>query len=147
MGTYDFDTGPICWAPDRGRMIMEPTTFAAIASTVKTALGLAKGVGEDEIRIPLREAILDLQGRVLELQAEIGELREENRALIEKAALSEMEFRDDGMYWDDDEGPFCPHCVPNGVRARVSTNPSNRYLICNVCGNQPVSDPARNRGY
>ncbi len=126
---------------------MEPTTLAAIASTFKTALGLAKGVGEDEIRIPLQQAILDLQGTVLELQTEIAQVRDENRALIEKTSLDDMEFRDDGMYWDSDEGPFCPKCIPTGTRGRVSRNPANGYLVCNVCGGSPVSDPGSNMSY
>ena len=68
---------------------------------------------------------------------------DENRSLKEAAALNDMELRDeDGMYWDHgDDGPYCPKCIPTGVRARVSRNKANGYWVCNVCGHSPVGAP------
>ena len=123
---------------------MEPISMAIVSGAITAAKGafeLAKRVEKDELRIELQDAILTLQGKLLEVQSEIGSLQDENRSLKEAVALNDMEFRDDGMYWDGDEGPYCPTCIPQGVAARVAKNPANGYWVCNVCGNSPVGAP------
>ena len=120
------------------------TVTGAIAA-VKAVTEIAKGVDKSEIRIELQGAILNLQEKILELQDEIGSLLDENRSLQEEVALNEMEFRDDGMYWDGDEGPYCPTCIPQGVAGRVSRNPANGYQVCNVCHRSPIADPGPRR--
>ena len=116
-------------------------TLAGAAKAAKAVLDLTKGVDKSDLRAELQGAILDLQERIIQLHSELGSLLDENRALKEELALSKMEFRDDGMYWDGDEGPYCPKCIPKGVRGRVSKNPANGFLVCNVCDHSPVSDP------
>ena len=58
---------------------------------------------------------IELQTQLLDLQEQALELVAENQSLKEELALSKMEFRDDGMYWDGDDGPYCPKCIPTGV--------------------------------
>ena len=120
---------------------MEPISMAAVGTALKAVVNLAKGVDKAEVRGELQGAINDLQLRIFELQSKMESLSDENRSLKEAVALNEMEFRDDGMLWDGDDGPYCPKCIPTGVRARVSRNPANGFWVCNVCGNSPVGAP------
>ena len=84
---------------------------------------------------------IELQTQLLDLQEQALELVAENQSLREELALSKMEFRDDGMYWDGDDSPYCPKCIPTGVRARVSPNKANGFWVCNVCRPSPVGAP------
>ena len=112
-----------------------------MGAAVKAVVDLAKGVDKSELRGELQGAINDLQATIFELQSKIGSLMDENRGLKEELALNKMELRDDGMLWDGDDGPYCPRCIPTGVRARVSQNKANGFWVCNVCGNSPVGAP------
>ena len=120
---------------------MEPISMAAVGAAVKAVVDLAKGVDKSELRGELQGAINDLQSTIFELQSKIGSLMDENRSLKEAAALNDMDLREDGMLWDGDDGPFCPKCIPEGVRARVSQNPVNGFWVCNVCQRSPVGAP------
>ena len=124
---------------------MDPISMATIsgaAKATKAVFNLAKGVNESDLRAELQGAVIDLQEKILELQVEMGSLLDQNRKLEEKLTLSQMEFRDDGMYWDGDEGPYCPTCIPQGVAARVAQNPAEGYWVCNVCHRSPIGAPS-----
>jgi regulator of replication initiation timing len=113
-------------------------TVGAALSSLKSLFAIAKTVSVGEIRTELQAQILDLQERLLALQEEIGSLKDDNRALEERLSLREMEYRD-GMYWDGDDGPFCPACVDgSSIRARVAKNSANGFLVCEVCKGSPV---------
>ena len=124
---------------------MDPiTTMATVSGVVKAAKGLldlTKGVDKSELRAELQGAIIELQEKILELQVEMGSFLDENRSLKEALSLRKMDFREDGMYWDGDEGPYCPECIPKGIAGRVSKNPADGFLVCNVCKHSPVSAP------
>ncbi len=117
---------------------MEPISMVAVGAAVKAVVDLAKGVDKSELRGELQGAINDLQARIFELQSEVGSLMDENRSLKEALALNDMEFRDDGMYWDGEDGPYCPKCLPAGVKGRVSKDAAG-FWVCNACRNSPVS--------
>ena len=120
---------------------MEGISMTMVGKAISAAKGLkelVKGVDERGLRIPLQDAILDLQEKLLEIQGEIGALQEDNRRLTEALELNEMEFRDDGMYWDGEDGPYCPKCLPTGVKGRVSQDAAG-FWVCNACSTSPVS--------
>ena len=122
---------------------MDPISMATLSGAAKAAkavFNLAKGVDKSELRAELLGAVIELQEKILELQVEMGSLLDENRSLKEAAALNDMEFKDDGMYWDGDEGPYCPTCIPKGVAARVSRSPGG-HQVCNVCHRSPIGAP------
>ena len=121
-------------------------TISAIGGAVRvmgSVVRLAKGIDKAELRTELQEQILDLQGRLLEVQSELGTMKEENERLRAQLSLRSMEYRaKDGMYWDGQDGPFCPHCVDGkGIRARVAKNPSNGFYVCQVCHGTPHGAP------
>lgn len=108
--------------------------MGGVYDAAKDALALARRLDDAE----LVQKILDLQSEALEMQDKHRELREQIGELEERLSLRRMEFRDDGMYWDGEDGPFCPACVDGDrVRARVSKNPANGFWVCNVCKNTP----------
>ena len=110
---------------------------------MRSVVSLAKGIDKAELRTELQEQILDLQGRLLEVQSELGTMKEGNERLRAQLSLRSMEYRaKDGMYWDGQDGPFCPHCVDGkGIRARVAKNPSNGFYVCQVCHGTPDGAP------
>ena len=121
---------------------MDPISMATLSGAAKAAKAvftLAKSVEKSELRAELLGAIIELQEKILELQVEMGSLLDQNRKLEEELALTKMEFREDGMYWDGDDGPYCPKCLPTGIRAHVSQNPANGFWVCNVCRHSPIS--------
>ena len=76
------------------------------------------------------------------VRAENSVLKEENRQLRDQVKFRQMSFRADGMYWDGNDGPFCPKCADgDGKRARVAQNTANGFWVCNVCGESPVGSP------
>lgn len=92
--------------------------------------------------VDLTQKLLDVQSQALEIQEDMAALRRENEGLRERLALRALELRDDGMYWDGDDGPFCPRCADGeGKRARVGQNRANGFWICNVCEKSPVGAP------
>lgn len=124
----------------------DPGTITAAVSAIKSVVDLAGKVNQTEIRVKLQEHILDLQSRLLELPAQIAALQEEKAALAAAASVRDLTFKD-GMYWDGDDGPFCPSCVDGeGKRSRVSRNPANGFYVCAVCDKSPVGAP-RPRGW
>ena len=124
--------------------MVEPVTgLVAALGSAKAVLELAKGVNEMGIRSELQGRILELQGHLFELREEMQALADSRRDLEERLSLRGLKF-DGAMYWDGDDGPFCPACVDGeGKRARVSKNPANNYMICNVCKNTPVGTHTR----
>ncbi len=81
---------------------------------------------------------IELQTQLLDLQEQALELVAENQSLKEELALRKMEFREDGMYWDGEDGPYCPKCLPAGVKGRVSQD-ADGFWVCNACSTSPVS--------
>ena len=122
---------------------MDPISMATLSGAAKAAkavFNLAKGVDKSELRAELLGAVIELQEKILELQVEMGSLLDQNRKLEEALVLREMEFREDGMYWDGDNGPYCPNCLPTGVLAHVSQT-ADGHWVCNVCHRSPIGAP------
>jgi hypothetical protein len=76
-------------------------------------VGKAKELADKLKNLELKEVIVDLQGKVLGLKEEIVKLREENAQLKEQvkraSAPPEVTVKN-GMYYKDDDGPFCTAC-------------------------------------
>lgn len=123
----------------------DPGTITAIGGALKAmrdVLALAKRINRAELKAEFQERILDLQGRLLEVQSEVGAIRAENERLHDQLALRHLDYRSDGMYWDGEDGPFCPSCVDaKGIRARVARNSGNGFYVCEVCKNSPQAAP------
>ena len=106
--------------------------------TIRAMLALVNKIDKAGLQLEFQNQILDLQKQFLEMQAELSDTRKQNERLQEEVALRQMEYRD-GMYWDGDDGPFCPNCVDSTkIRARVALNRSNGYYICEVCHRSPI---------
>lgn len=128
----------------------DPGTITAVGGALRAiqgVLALAKKIDRVELKADLQERILDLQGRLLEVQSELGAIKEENERLHNQLTLRNLEYRSDGMYWDGEDGPFCPGCVDGkGIRARVARNSGNGFYVCEVCKGSPQAAP-RPAGY
>ena len=124
--------------------MVDPGTIATIGGALKALQGvvvLAKKIDKEGLQAEFLEQILDLQTRLMEVQSDLISMKEENELLRSQLALQSMDYRD-GMYWDGDDGPFCPGCVDgNKIRARVAKNPGNGFYVCEVCKGSPQGAP------
>jgi hypothetical protein len=112
-------------------------------SSVIGLVGKAKQLADELKNLELKEVIVDLQSKLLDLKQEINDLREENARLeeqVRKASAPPEVTLKDGMYYKDNDGPFCTACYDrNGKLIRlIDANIHERELMhiqrkCPVC--------------
>ena len=106
-----------------------------IIARIKTAVQLAEKANDPD----LKQAIIELREGVQELREENLALKEENARLREQLTPRE-ELRFDGsVYWQGEDGPYCPTCYDEkGKHIRVQDAGTFRgkpRWLCESCRN------------
>ena len=106
--------------------------------SLKAILTLVSKIDKSGLQMEFQQQVLDLQEQFFKMQNDLSDMRNENEQLRDQLELQRMEYRD-GLYWDGDDGPFCPNCVDSTkIRSRVSLNRSNGFFVCEVCHRTPI---------
>ena len=125
-----------------------PIDIVAMTQTIKLVAGVAKEAG----KIELYQQVIDLQQGMIDAVAENTSLASENAALARQvreltdqveglrrqlSRREEMAFRDDMYYTmvggDRKDGPFCPRCLDDDMKAMRMTDRGNGFICCVKC--------------